>query len=295
MNIVTGYKGTPHVSSNDDQGRNQGIFGTGNYVLNVGDKFAASLTGTNTVTITDGEGIMQGVHFRIEPGTTDSVEIDAGTSGYNRIDLIVARYSKNSETRVESVSLEIVKGTRTTGTATAPSYNTGNILEGGTLVDFPLYRVTLSGTTITLTSLFTVADSVADMTSDISALHSALYATSSVAHYSGTAQLTNVNSSVSATPTTLTNSGIYLLRCNVGFYGTITTTPSIGVYTGSNETIIRTYCPASDYGTGATLTGFVVVSSSTTIRIVFADDASHSSAYDIDWEMDIKKLDALQA
>ena len=73
MKIVTGYTGQPHVTSNAAQGFNQGIFGTGNYVLNVGNKFNAVLTDVNTVTISDGEGVLQGVHFRIDPGTTETL------------------------------------------------------------------------------------------------------------------------------------------------------------------------------------------------------------------------------
>ena len=88
MKIVTGYTGSPHITSNDEQGKNQGIFGTGNSVLDVGNKFNATLTNANTVTIEDGEGVMQGVHFRIEPGTTETVNIQNGTSGYQRTDII---------------------------------------------------------------------------------------------------------------------------------------------------------------------------------------------------------------
>lgn len=154
MNIVTGYTGTPHVTSNAVQGFNQGIFGRSNYVLEVGHKFAANIVDANNISIMDGEGVIQGVHFRIDPGTTDNVTIDNGTQGYNRIDLIVARYSKEALTGVESVNLVVIKGTPTTQTANEPTINTGNILNGETPVDFPLYKVSLSGITPTLTKLF---------------------------------------------------------------------------------------------------------------------------------------------
>ena len=75
MKIITGYTGTPHVTSNAAQGFNQGVIGSGNYMLDVGNKFAAVLTDATTVTISDGEGVMQGVHFRIDPGTSESVTI----------------------------------------------------------------------------------------------------------------------------------------------------------------------------------------------------------------------------
>ena len=51
MNIVTGYTGSPHVTSNAQQGFNQGTLGRGNYVLNVGDNLNATLTDATTVTL----------------------------------------------------------------------------------------------------------------------------------------------------------------------------------------------------------------------------------------------------
>lgn len=154
MKIVTGSTGTTHITSNDDQGLNQGIFGTGNTVLEVGNEFAATLTDATTVTLQSGEGVMQGVHFRIEPGTTDTVTISPGTTGYNRIDLICARYTKDAQTGYEDVSLVVIEGTPNSSAASAPAYNTGDILTGGTLVDFPLWQVTVTGLTPALTKLF---------------------------------------------------------------------------------------------------------------------------------------------
>jgi len=150
MKIVTGHTGTPHITANDDQGLNQGIFGTGSYMLNVGQQFAATLVDAMTVSIADGEGVMQGVHFRIDPGTSESVAISSGIVGYNRRDLICARYTKDISTGFEAVNLVVIEGTPTTGAVSDPEYNTGDILTGDTIVDFPLWRVTLSGLTPSL-------------------------------------------------------------------------------------------------------------------------------------------------
>lgn len=152
MKIVTGYTGETHISSNDDQGRNQGIFGTGSYVLNVGNKFEATLVDANTVQIQDGEGVIQGVHFRVLPGTVDSVSIENGTNGYNRIDLIVARYTKDAVTGVESVNWAVITGTPTASTPTVPEYNEGDVLAGDTLAEFPIWQVNLNGLTPTLSN-----------------------------------------------------------------------------------------------------------------------------------------------
>jgi hypothetical protein len=147
MKIVTGYTGTPHITANDDQARNQGIFGAGNYVLNTGNKLNAVLTNATTVTLVDGDGVMQGVHFRIEPGMTEAVSISSGTPGYNRIDLICARYIKDAGTGIESVNLVVIEGTPSTSTPSEPPHTTGNILAGDTLAEFPIWKVTLTGLT----------------------------------------------------------------------------------------------------------------------------------------------------
>lgn len=154
MRIVTGYTGQPHITSNSQVGFNQGIFSPNNHVLDVGNCFAASLTDATTVTIASGEGVVKGVHFRIDPGTIETVSISPGTTGYNRIDLICARYVKNRITGVESVSLILLEGEPSTGSAHAQSPADNDILNGAIVTDFPLYSVTLVGLTPTLSALF---------------------------------------------------------------------------------------------------------------------------------------------
>lgn len=157
MQIVTGYEGQAHITSNDDQGRNQGTFGEGSYVLSVGSKFAPTLLSANSLKIADGEGVHQGVHFRVDPGTYDTVTIDNGEQGKNRKDLVVCRYTKDSGTGVESCAWVVIKGTATTGTATRPSHTTGDILGGSLTVDMPFFEVSLSGITVSsVTTLFAV-------------------------------------------------------------------------------------------------------------------------------------------
>lgn len=170
MNIVTGYRGEPHITSNATQAFNQGVIGSANYVLNVGQKFSAELTDVNTVTIADGEGVLQGAHFRIDPGDSETVNIANGTTGMNRKDLIVARYTKNATTGIEDVQLFVIQGEESSSTATEPVYNTGDILDGDTPIDFPLYRVDLSGLTPSLVKLFSVLKSPATLISSASGI-----------------------------------------------------------------------------------------------------------------------------
>ena len=144
MKIVTGHTGEDHVTSADFQALNQGVFGEGNYVMNVGNKFSATMPDATHVVITDGEGVMQGVHFRTERGSTDTVEIDAGATGVNRIDFVGALYEKDTQ-GVESVTWAIAKGTAVSGVPTEPTYATGDILAGDSPVFYPMFKITLTG------------------------------------------------------------------------------------------------------------------------------------------------------
>lgn len=172
MKIVTGYQGKVHITSKDDQGRNQGIFGTDSYVTSVGQQFAATLVNANELDIADGEGVMQGVHFRIEPGEVDAAKLQNGTSGMKRIDLVVARYTKDSSTGIENVSLVVIKGTESSSTPAVPAYNSGEILKGKNTVDFPLYKVTYNGINVSsVDRMFTTLQTMAELQTAVNKLN----------------------------------------------------------------------------------------------------------------------------
>jgi hypothetical protein len=162
MEIITGYTGENHVTSADDASLYRGILGSGDYVLDVGNKFAATIIDNNTVRISDGDLVIQGHQARIRANDYEEVTIDNGTPGQKRNDLIVARYQKNTTTGIESITLEVVKGTPGE-TATDPDIIQEDLSTGGTQRDFALYRVSLNGLAIeSVTSLFTVIPNLKD-------------------------------------------------------------------------------------------------------------------------------------
>lgn len=168
MKIVTGYAGEAHITSNDDQGLLQGIFGSGSYILPVRGRFAATLVSSNELQISDGEGVLQGVHFRTEPGTTDSVTIENGTQGMQRIDLICARYQKDAETGIETMTWINHKGTPAESNPATPSITSGDLLAGDTLAEFPIYSVRLNGITVQSVTLLAIIISPASLLGDTS-------------------------------------------------------------------------------------------------------------------------------
>ena len=148
MNIITGYRGTPHITSAQDRDKNQGAFGVDSYILNVGEKFASEIISASEIRIRDGVLSMQGCVANIEQGAYETCEISNGTQGMQRRDLIVARYTKNAETNIEDIQLVVIEGTPSSSTPSDPAYNDGDIQAGDSPVDFPLYRVNISGVTV---------------------------------------------------------------------------------------------------------------------------------------------------
>ena len=148
MNIITGYRAEPHITAQQDRNVNMGIFGAGTHIVNIGSKMAATVVSANEITIADGLMVAEGCTAEIERGTSESLEIANGSQGMLRKDLIVARYTKASGTGVEDMQLAVITGTPAASNPALPSYNTGSIVQGDTLVDFPLYTVNLDGISI---------------------------------------------------------------------------------------------------------------------------------------------------
>ena len=149
MNIITGYTGTPHITSAQDRDGNQGCYGTGSYILDVGTKMSATIVSANEIRINDGALSHQGCLGNIDSGQYDSLAISNGSQGMQRSDLIVCRYEKASGTNIESLSLVVIEGVPAASNPTDPSYYSGNIHSGDSPVDFPLYRVNINGISIT--------------------------------------------------------------------------------------------------------------------------------------------------
>ena len=126
VNIVTGRTGTEHITSDDFRAMNASVFGTGKYVFDYGQKFAATIVTNNQIRIRDGMCMNQGTQMGVELTDYVDVAIENGISGLNRNDLIVMRYERNADTSIEKASLVAIKGT-SGSVGEDPEYNTGNI------------------------------------------------------------------------------------------------------------------------------------------------------------------------
>ncbi len=144
MEIVTGLRKTPHISSNDMQSFQLGITGEDG-AFPVGEIFRTELASNNELKVYDGEGVVGGVHFRVAPGTYDSITLENGSQGKKRKDLIVVRYTKSSSDGTENTEWAVKKGTETTGTPTAPAATTGDIRNGDALAELPMFEIEYNG------------------------------------------------------------------------------------------------------------------------------------------------------
>lgn len=146
MHLVTGYAGQEHVTAADHGAFNAALIGTGQFVLDKGNVFEAQVISNNTVRVLDGELMMQGRFVRLDPGTYVDLTIENGAQGMKRNDLIVARYTKNTSTAVETVDLVVIKGTAAADRPADPSYTEADITNSQAVQnDFPLWRIPLDG------------------------------------------------------------------------------------------------------------------------------------------------------
>lgn len=156
-NIITGYTGTRHITPAMDASVYRSIFGEDSWILADGNQLAGSMPDINSFTILDGLVSMQGHQVQI---TQETLSIDTCANGYSRIDLVCLRFEHDNNTAIDSASLVVIKGTEVQdpNTPSVPTHNTGSIDAGASVVDFPLYQINLSGSSITFDQLALVND-----------------------------------------------------------------------------------------------------------------------------------------
>ena len=161
MEIITGYTGKPHVTSEQDRDVNIGVVGEGSYVLQTGMQLAAEVSSNNEIKIRDGVLMHQGCTASIKKNTYDSLTIINGSQRMKRIDLIVARYEKNQDNRTEGLDLKVIQGTPAESNPVVPEYTEGDIQAGDYVADMPMYQVIIDGLNITeVKKVFEVAPSI---------------------------------------------------------------------------------------------------------------------------------------
>lgn len=161
LTVNTAEEAAGHIYAEDDAAIFQSMFG-GDGVLNIGNCLKSTVISNNKVRISDGVLSVGGHIGRLSHADYQDMTIENGATGYNRNDIIYARFLTSGN--VDSFILAVKKGTATTGTASDPALVQGNLYEGAVERDYPLYRVKLSGLSIaSVDQLFTVIPTIPDL------------------------------------------------------------------------------------------------------------------------------------
>lgn len=168
MELVTGRAGSPHITAQQDRQLHQGIWGEEAYILNTGNMLEPEVQSSNKILIKDGALMFQGALFSVKVGTTDEITINNGNQGLLRKDTIVIRYHYDSAQNVESAEWHVIQGTAVSSNPVTPTGISGNIQDGDTYVDCPVYVVSLNGINIT------AVDRVPEIAPDIPTLNASL-------------------------------------------------------------------------------------------------------------------------
>lgn len=149
LEIVTGYTGKPHITSQQDAILNAASLATGGkYVLSVGKQLSYELKSNTLIRINGGYAINQGRLMGMNANDYEELDISVGLAGSKRCDLIVIHYSKDSSTAIEKAELKVIEGTAGADYVD-PEYLDNDLFEENYLEDdLVLYRVKINGLSI---------------------------------------------------------------------------------------------------------------------------------------------------
>ena len=149
---------------------NAGIIGSGNYVLNIGEKMRAEAVSANQVRIFDGIFMAYGRQCMLGDGEYEDITIENGTPGLLRNDMIVVKYKKDEESGKENAKFVVLKG-ETGSVGKDPAPNRQDIRSGAFESEVPMYRVKINGLAIEkiepLYSIPMTNDDLSKKTSDL--------------------------------------------------------------------------------------------------------------------------------
>lgn len=146
LELITGRYGTAHIGSEDVRAYQAYTAGSGRYVLHGG---GATIQSANDVHLNPAEILIDGAHVRIT-GQGEDVTLENGASSYNRVDIVALHYlmTGSGDAAVESITLEVVKGTPSELTPSDPSMPaSGSILDNVSETYVPYVRVLIQGLT----------------------------------------------------------------------------------------------------------------------------------------------------
>ena len=240
VKLMTGATGEQNIQAADDRECLAGITGHDSYVFPTGSQLKATLVDANTVTIGTGAGSLQGSRFRCS--TTTTVNIQSGTQGQFRHDIIGLHFSRETSGR-EGLEFQVLTGepAASEGAAADPAYTAGDLLKGDAEAFMPLYRVKLSGINASDPEpMFSVLVPLADLRNSVSQtkLHGRTFADGSSGDYfvSRLGNFVTVSGYYTATVAAWKTQALIknLPKAAINTYGAL-------AYSGSNSAFVSIY------------------------------------------------------
>ena len=148
ITLYTKTEDAAHITAADDAAIYRAIFGSTSGITEADNQLACARVNDTSVSIATGVFSNQGFLLRVDAPITLAVEV--GQGGFNRNDLVVAEYTIGGGAVSDVHILKVIKGTQTAGAASDPTLEQDSLITGtaGGKRQEPLYRLTLSGTTL---------------------------------------------------------------------------------------------------------------------------------------------------
>lgn len=144
ITINTAPQTEPHIYAQDDASIYQSIFGD-DCVFDIGSKFKAQTLSSNKIRLSDGVMQIGGHIARIKYGDYEDVTITNGVSGKKRVTIIAGRFQTTGT--IDDMTL-VTKDGVAGDTYVDPAINEGDLYQGASIREMPLYRVKLDGINI---------------------------------------------------------------------------------------------------------------------------------------------------
>lgn len=168
ITIETPPQAEAHINAADDRAIWEAVIGMDG-VVNVGQKLKATLISNNLLRVYDGALVVGGAVGRIPFGEYEDITINNGTQNQLRNELVVAQIEANGA--IENMKLHYIQGVPGE-VAKDPDYTAGNVYEGETLRQYPLYRVKLNGLNVeTVEPLFEVLPNLGKVKDEVGELN----------------------------------------------------------------------------------------------------------------------------
>lgn len=147
--------------------KHQGTWGSGAYILQTGQMLEPQVQSSNEIRIRDGALMVQGALGCVKVNTYDPVTIQNGSQGMKRIDLICWQYTYDAEQDVEAAEWVVIQGTPAESDPQQPAYTDGDIQQGDSPVQVPVFAVELDGINVTgVTTLLPIAPTLEELNSN---------------------------------------------------------------------------------------------------------------------------------